>query len=72
MTNAVHGVHKEFFNTKEAAEYTGFSEVTLRKWRIRGEAETAGRGPRYCKPTGRSVRYAKTDLDAFLSRHPRD
>jgi Helix-turn-helix domain len=49
---------------QEAAEYTGFSQDTLAKWAV------TPKGPKFIKfGIGRSarVRYAITDLDAFLN-----
>jgi len=50
----------ENLTTKQAAEFLQIKETTLEQWRWNG------RGPRYCK-IGRSVRYRKADLDAFLA-----
>lgn len=47
-------------NTKEVAKILGLKETTLEQWRW------AGRGPRYVK-AGRSVRYTKEDLEAFIT-----
>ena len=47
------------FAEKEAAEQIGCTFHTLRKWRL------LGKGPRYHK-VGRLVRYAETDLAAYL------
>lgn len=43
----------------EASEYMGISAITLRTWRAQK------RGPAYHK-SGRSVRYAKKDIDDWL------
>jgi excisionase family DNA binding protein len=45
--------------TSEVAEALGVAEISLRKWRI------AGAGPRFVR-LGRSVRYRKAAVDAFL------
>ncbi|MFA6312518.1 MAG: helix-turn-helix domain-containing protein [Sterolibacterium sp.] len=51
--------------TSQAAEYLGgLKPNTLEGWRIRGE------GPRYRK-IGRLVRYAVTDLDAYIEAQTR-
>lgn len=51
--------------TPQAAEYLGnLKPNTLEIWRIRGE------GPRYRK-IGRLVRYAVSDLDAYLEAQTR-
>lgn len=47
-------------NDFEAAEYLGISSQTLRCWRVEKK------GPPYHK-NGRSVRYAKKDLDVWLA-----
>lgn len=46
--------------TKEAAEYLGFSEISLRRWRMKGT------GPKFLKLGLRRVRYRKEDLDAWV------
>lgn len=48
-------------NNKEAAEYLGIAPMTLRIWR------TQKKGPKYHK-NGKAVRYARSDLDAYLKR----
>lgn len=50
------------FDEIDAAKYLGeISPRTLQRWRLRGS------GPQFLK-IGDSVRYDRTDLDAFLSR----
>lgn len=46
---------------EQAAEYLGMKVTTLRQWRF------LSRGPVYLK-IGRSVRYRREDLDAFLQQ----
>lgn len=46
---------------REAADYLRLAPATLARWRWRGD-----RGPTWRK-LGGAVRYARTDLDAFLS-----
>lgn len=58
---------KKFLTSQEAAQFTGFAEGTLRKWRAKGE----GDGPKHFKVRGR-VRYARADLEKFLTTSPRD
>jgi excisionase family DNA binding protein len=53
---------KPILTTDEAADYTSFSKRTLENWRRNGG------GPQYSK-IGRSVRYRREDLDAFLESH---
>ncbi|WP_291201652.1 helix-turn-helix domain-containing protein [Hyphomonas sp.] len=48
-----------YLDTKQAAELTDISTVTLERWR--GE----GVGPPYVK-LGRLVKYRRVDLDAFM------
>jgi len=45
----------------EAAERLRLLPGTLRRWRW------AGRGPAYIRVSGRAIRYAVADLDAYLS-----
>ena len=45
--------------TNEAAAFLQVQPTTLEQWRWNGK------GPRFCK-LGRSVRYRKTDLEAFI------
>jgi len=48
-----------FLTSKQAANYLALAEPTLRN------ARSAGTGPAYVK-VGRSVRYATSDLDAWM------
>lgn len=52
-------MNPEIFTTREAAAYCRLGKPTLERFRISGD------GPRYCK-LGGSVRYRRTDLDAWL------
>jgi hypothetical protein len=50
--------------TKDAALLLAVSPRTLEAWRLRGG------GPRYvCLTNGRTVRYRKSDIDAFIVAH---
>jgi len=49
----------KMLDDKQAAEQIGCTFHALRKWRL------LGKGPRYHK-VGRLVRYAETDLAAYL------
>jgi hypothetical protein len=60
------GVGKKYFTTIEAAAFMGFASYTLRKWRCAGRGE----GPKYFKVRSR-VRYAREDLEKFLTSSPR-
>lgn len=53
---------------KEAAEYVGMSRSFLRQDRMNGFRECRTEGPPYIK-IGRSIRYLKADLDAWLMKH---
>lgn len=48
-------------NTAEAARYTGLAESTLKQWRCKGGDHAIP----FLK-VGRSVRYLRSDLDAYL------
>jgi len=54
----------EYFNRligeHEAADYIGHSVRALQNWRVRGG------GPRFAKISGRSIRYRRCDLDAWI------
>lgn len=52
----------------EAAAYLGLSRSTLRQGRMRGRRRTGVPTPPYVR-LGRTVRYLKDDLDAWLERH---
>ena len=55
-------VISDIFSTEEASQYVKYSVPTLALWRLQG------RGPTYIH-IGRSVRYRKSDLDAWLAAH---
>lgn len=50
-----------YVNDVEAAMLLSASPQTLRNWR------SMGRGPAYCKPSGRMVRYRVQDLLDFMA-----
>jgi len=51
-----------FLSETEAAQYLGLSVKTLRRWRF-------GRtGPIYAKLNSKLIRYAKSDLDDWISQ----
>jgi predicted DNA-binding transcriptional regulator AlpA len=50
-------------DTRAAASYLTMSEAALSQMRVRHT------GPAYLKIGPKSVRYAKSDLDAFVTRH---
>jgi hypothetical protein len=57
-------VATDFMTTREAAAFTKFSRQFLEGARYRGD----GSGPAYIK-VGRSVRYRRSVLDAWMSAH---
>ncbi len=61
---------KRSLRDKEASEYIGMSESWLRHNRISGQRFGRVAGPRFIK-VGRSVRYLKEDLDAWLGQFPK-
>jgi len=50
----------EYLNTKQCAAYLGMSVSSMEGWRTRGV------GPAFSR-IGTSVRYAKSDVDAFVA-----
>jgi len=50
---------KKLFDETQAAAWYGLSKKTLQGWRYRGD------GPQFIK-LGRSVRYAESDLEAYV------
>ena len=53
----------EFLKIDQAASLLGMTKAALRSLRHRGE------GPAYCKVNSRNVRYAVTDLQAWMLAH---
>jgi hypothetical protein len=51
----------DWFTAAAAGKYLGFTVKTLEEWRRKG------RGPKWNKLNGRSVRYARADLDSFAT-----
>lgn len=58
---------KEVLTRKEAAQFTGFSEVWLKKMAAQGSTARV-KAPVYIK-IGRSVRYRRADLVQWLEQH---
>ena len=54
--------NNEFLSTKQVAELTGLEPATLHNWRW------ARKGPVFVK-LGRTVRYPKADLVAWIESH---
>ncbi len=61
---------KKMFTEKESAEYICMSCSYLRHARINGQRENSTPAPKFIK-IGRSIRYPKEELDAFLAQFPR-
>ncbi len=59
---------KTTLTEKEAAEYICMSRSFLRKDRMDGIRASRTPGPQFVK-LGRSIRYLKEDLDAWLSKN---
>lgn len=59
---------KNILTSKEAAVYIGMSHSFLRQDRMNGYRENRTPGPVFVK-LGKSVRYLKEDLDAWLNTH---
>lgn len=57
-------VEQQYFGPGEAATYLGFSTQHLANLRLQG------RGPRFFRPNGGHVRYAREDLDAWARGNP--
>ncbi len=53
---------------RQAAHYIGMSQSFLRQDRMNGIRENRTPGPKFLK-IGRSVRYLREDLDAWLFQH---
>lgn len=56
----------QMMTSKEAADYLGYAENTLREARVRGNLAGV-EAPPYVK-MGRKIHYDKTDLDAWKSQ----
>lgn len=52
----------EYFTARQFCEHIGIQPITASKWRARGC------GPAFCR-IGRTIRYAKADVDAFVARN---
>lgn len=58
---------KAYLTSREAAAYTGFSEIYFRKARSKAAATNGIPYPPYIR-VGRSIRYAKRDLDIWMNQ----
>jgi hypothetical protein len=54
---------KEYFTTREAAEYIGYSLSSLRQWRRTGD------GPKFIARSSHKRLYRKADLDEFILKN---
>lgn len=61
---------KKVFSEIETAEYIGMSRSFLRQSRMEGNRDNRTPAPPFIK-IGRSVRYLKDDLDAWLNALPK-
>ena len=61
-------INSHVLTDPEAAQYIGMSISFLRQSRMDGARLNRTQGPIYLK-IGRSVRYKKDDLDAWLDEH---
>jgi len=61
---------EKWLTSKEAAEHLGYSEYTLR--RARADGVLAGKKPPKHTKIGKTVRYQRSDLDAWVKGGTRD
>ena len=59
---------KRSYNEAEASEYIAMSRAYLRQDRMNGIREGRTAGPKWIR-IGRSIRYLREDLDAWLEQH---
>jgi len=59
LERALAAAQAPYLDTRQAAELTGISKLTLERWRV------DGCGPPYVK-LGRLVKYRRVDLYAFM------
>jgi predicted DNA-binding transcriptional regulator AlpA len=64
-------VTSELLTTREAASVLSLSAATLHTWRCkRGRIARDGlNGPQFLR-IGRTIRYRRADLDAWMALHP--
>lgn len=60
LTNQNQDFHTKLINEHEAADYIGHSVRALQNWRVRGG------GPKFVRISGRSIRYRRCDLNAWI------
>ena len=54
----------DFLTSAQVAQFLGLHPLTLNQWRSRNT------GPAYIR-VGRSIRYSRADIDAWLAQHRR-
>lgn len=65
MSEVLKNINKQSFTTKEAANYIGVSEYSLRASRMKDHLLLSAPPPKHIN-IGRSVRYMKNNLDNWL------
>lgn len=58
---------EKLLTSKEAAEFLGVSEFTLRFWRINRKKKAGPQGPEFSRIGYRTIRYSRKDLEAFAT-----
>ena len=61
----VSDVHREWLSEKDLETLTGMSRKTFQKYRL------FGKGPAFRRLNGKTVRYHKSDVEAWLDSCPR-
>lgn len=60
-------VNENLMTPEEAAEYIGFAVSTMRIWR-KERRKDGVTGPEFVRLGHRTIRYRKSDLDAFITK----
>lgn len=60
------GQTRKYISEKEAAEYLGIAERTLRSWRINGRIDNKGTPPPRAYVRGKHVYYELGELEEWL------
>lgn len=58
-------IERALYSPEETSTVLGVSKGTLANWRV------MGKGPKYCKISGKSIRYKKTEIDNYIERSER-
>ena len=66
--NKIHEKQKRGYSEIEAADYIGMSTSFLRQDRCHGFRHKRTPGPNFVR-VGRTIRYLKEELDAWLEKH---